>query len=110
MGTIQYKVKTAIVGIALVLLASPFLPSPATAPPPAANNWYAPWEFTDVRIIRLDLAGSHSGVDFVRRVTIVKDFSVNSAWCQWKEPMALPCPNRFLDQHHERNHQDIPSL
>lgn len=110
MVTTQYKVHTAVVGIALVLLAFPFLPSPATTPLTGGHEWDSPWEFTDIRIIRLDLAGSPSGVGYVRRVTIETDVSVNSAWCQWEEPVALPCPNRLLDQFHELHHKDIPSL
>lgn len=111
MGTIHMNKKASLlIGVALALLAIPLLFDSPTSPHFSGTYQNLPLEFTDVRIVRPDLSVHSYDSENIQRITIEAEGNFNSPWCQWEEPMALPCPHQFLDKHHERNQQDIPSL
>lgn len=92
---------TSVLGMTLALFTLLMFMNPSPALNIPQDDSHPIPEFTDVRIVRLDLAIPHSGMVDLQRVTIHTDFNVNSPWCQWRNPLALPCPNPLLDQYQE---------
>lgn len=116
MGTTCITSKASILGMTLALLTILLLIAPLPTPHFPWSNPYSPFEFTDVRIVKLDHPISPSDIHGIHRVTIYTEFNLNSPWCQKHDTMALPCPLPLWDHHqgpHEKplmNHKAIPSL
>jgi len=116
MGTTHINTRAVILGITLGLLAIPFFIDSLSGPHFSGAVQDAPLEFTDVRIVRPDLSVPYSESEIIQRVTIHSEFSFNSPWCQWNDPMALPCPQPLWDLDNETHdkplmiHKAIPSL
>ena len=117
MGTTRITHRTAsILGMTLALFTLLLFIDTFPASQVPWSDPHLPLEFTDVRIVRLDLPVPPSDIADLQRVTIHTDFSVNSPWCQWHNPMALPCPNPLLEKDrespwkHMRTQKGIPLL
>jgi hypothetical protein len=114
MGTIHLTTRGAILGIALTLSTIPLLFHFATDPQIQDDDSLTPLEFTDVRIIRLNLSVPHSESDIVRSITIDPEF--NFYGCHSDSSATLPCPVQLWDEEHAwlwkhmRTQQNIPSL
>lgn len=114
MGTTHRIIRITILGISLAVLTIPFFHAPLTIPHFPESESYDPLEFSDVRIVTLDLSVPYSDPDLIHRMTIHADDSFN--WCSQVSSQEPFCRNELWDERHAQlwKHlmtlQGIPSL
>jgi len=71
-------------------------------------------QFSDVRVVRPDASPHYREV--IQKVTIHPDFDLDSPWCRWRDPKALPCSGQWWEEPQNRvtekkvTHPDLPLL